>query len=185
MTDDCIGLVNGAMVDFYGFVGVDDPTDGRMFHPPKYMLVKIKDGPAREVQLPGMPQGVVPLEPVEFTYREAGRRFNRQGKWVTLSQFPATLAYAITDYKAQASTYTDPIVVDLKKPDRGGSSHASAYVQLSRATTLDNIFIMRPFDGDDLRAPLSQQLQDELCWQQDMAIHTRERYSDSGALRHS
>ena len=165
MTNNCVGLVNGAMADFYGFVGADDLTDSRMFHSPKYMLVKIKDGPAKEVQLPGMPRGVVPLEPIEFTYREAGRRFNRQGKWVTLLQFPATLAYAITDYKVQGGTYSEPIVVDLKRPDRGGSSYASPYVQLSRATSLDHVFIMRPFNGEDLRVPLSQQLQDELHWQ--------------------
>ena len=123
------------------------------------------------------------MEPVEFTYREAGRRYNREGRWVKLRQFPATLAYAITDYKAQGSTYKEPILVDLKRPDKGGSSYASAYVQLSRVTTLDHIFIMRSFNGEDLRSPLTPELELELKWQEDMAILTKERYSNSGAFR--
>ena len=57
--------------------------------------------------------------------------------------------------------------------------------QLSRATSLDHVFIMRPFNGEDLHVPLSQQLQDELHWQQNMAVYTRERYSNSGALGRS
>jgi len=93
------------------------------------------------------------------------------------------LAYAITDYKAQGSTYTKPILVDLKKPDKGGSSHASAYVQLSRAMTLDHIFIMRPFNGEDLRAPLKPELQLELDWEEEMAAFTKEKYTVFGALK--
>src|SRR5579859_5875188 len=34
------------------------------------------------------------------------------------------LAYAITDYKAQASTYKEPILDEFKKPDKGSSSYA-------------------------------------------------------------
>jgi len=122
------------------------------------------------------------MEPVDFTYIEGSHQYNCQGRWVKLLQFAATLAYAITDYKAQGSTYTTPILVDLKKPDRGGSSYASAYVQLSRATTLDHIFIMRPFNGEDLRAPLAPELEIELAWQEDMAKATKDKYSNSGAL---
>lgn len=147
------------------------------------MLVQIRDGPASELRLPGFPQGVVPMAPIEFTYREGGRKTNHQGRWVKLSQFAATLAYAITDYKAQGSTYTELILVDLKRPDKGGSSYASAYVQLSRVTTLDHIFIMRPFNGEDLRAPLKPELQLELAWQEDMAAFTKEKYSIFGALK--
>jgi len=82
------------------------------------MLVKIRDGPASELRLPDLPQGVVLMAPIEFTYREGGHKTNRQGRWVKLSQFAATLAYVITDYKAQGSTYTEPILVDLKNPTR-------------------------------------------------------------------
>jgi hypothetical protein len=103
----------------------------RIFCVPKYMLVKLRDGPAGGLILPGLPRGILPMEPVEFTYGEAVRKYYRQGRWVKLLHLAATLAHAITDYKEQGSTYTEPILVDLQKPDRGGgSSYASAYVQL-------------------------------------------------------
>jgi hypothetical protein len=40
---DHIGLVNGALVEFYGFVGAKNllGDDDRIFRPPQYMLVKI------------------------------------------------------------------------------------------------------------------------------------------------
>ena len=85
--------------------------------------------------------------------------------------------------KSKAALIEIPVLIDLKKPDCGGSSYALAYVQLSRATELEHIFIMRPFDGDDLRAPLPQALEQELAWQEDMATFTSERYSDLGALK--
>ena len=122
---------------------------------------------------------------MEFTYREGGCKTNRQGRWVKLLQFAATLAYAITDYKAPGSTYIEPILVDLKRPDKGGSSYALVYVQLSRVTTLDHIFNMRPFNGEDIRTPLTPELQLELAWQEDMATITKERYSNLGALKDS
>ena len=51
-----IGLVNGALVKFYGFVGVKKSfSDNHIFYPPQYMLVKIRDGPASELRLPGLP----------------------------------------------------------------------------------------------------------------------------------
>jgi hypothetical protein len=67
---DRIGLINGALIEFYGFVGAKNllGDDDCIFHPPQYMLVKIRDGPGSEIQLPGLPQGVMPMEPVEFTY---------------------------------------------------------------------------------------------------------------------
>jgi hypothetical protein len=74
------------------------------------------------------------MEPVEFTYGEGVRNYNRQGRWVKLLQICATLAHAITDYKEQGSTYTELILAHLQKTDRGGasSSYASeASVQLS------------------------------------------------------
>lgn len=140
-TNDFLGLVNGALAEFVGFVRDDlDPTDSdsRAFHPPKYMLVKMKDAPANEIQLSELPRGVVPLEPVQFTHRQGGRKKDSHGRWAELIQFSVTLGYAITDYKAQGSTFREPIVVDLKKPSTGSSASASAYVQLSRATKLDH-----------------------------------------------
>src|SRR5271167_4939140 len=76
-----LGLVNGALIEFYGFVGDKKSAgDDRIFDPPQYMLVHFRDGPASELRLPGLCQGVVLMAPIEFTYREGGRRTNRQGR---------------------------------------------------------------------------------------------------------
>jgi len=48
----------------------------------------------------------------------------------------------------------------------------SAYVQLSRATALDRISTIRPFNEKDLWEPLSQELVEELQWQEEMARST-------------
>jgi hypothetical protein len=44
---------------------------------------------------------------------------------------------------------------------------------------------MRHFNGDDLPAPLTPELQLELAWQEDMATFTKERYSILEALKDS
>jgi len=105
--------------------------------------------------------------------KTANFRHNKgHGRSVTLEQFPVTLAYAITDYKCQGKTF-EYVVVDLKTPSgRGSSWPTSAYVQLSRATALDRLSIIRLFDAKDLCEPLPQELLDELRWQEEMAERT-------------
>ena len=162
-----IGLVNGGIVEFVGFynrltsTNDDDDNSDRIIYPPPYMLVRIIEGPGSDVKLPDLPRGVVPLTPVKFTVNEKGRS-------VTLLQFPVTLGYAITDYKCQGSTYNNILVLDLRKPGDGRSPAASAYVQLSRARSLSQIYILRSFDADELRTPLSQHLAAELEWEKMM-----------------
>jgi hypothetical protein len=58
------------------------------------MLIKLKHDVGVEVALPGLPHSVVGIEPISITYNA-----NHNGKVTTYSQFPAMLAYAITDYK--------------------------------------------------------------------------------------
>jgi hypothetical protein len=74
-------------------------------------------------------------------------------------------------------------LVDLKGSNKGGGSYASAYVQLSRSTTLNYIFIMRPFNGEDLRAPLKPEWQLELACEEEMAAFTQEKCSNFRALK--
>ena len=165
------GLVNGAIVEFYGFAD----RDGALIHdeiiatPPAYMLVKLKHDVGVEISFPGLPPSVIGIEPVSLTYN-AGR-----GKAVTYFQFPVTLAYAITDYKCQGQTFTW-VVVDLKKPSGGYSPTSSPYVQLSRAKTRDRLSILRPFDPAELQSPLSKDLLAELEWQAQMAKETENLY---------
>jgi hypothetical protein len=52
----------------------------------------------------------VPIETVTFTYGTV-----RGGRGVTMQQFPATLAYAMTDFRSQGRTF-HRVIVNLKKP---------------------------------------------------------------------
>jgi PIF1-like helicase len=167
-----IGLVNGGIVEFAGFHGDEvlwDSGDGKVLHPPPYMLVRIVEGPGSDVQLPNLAKGVVPLTPVKFTVNEKGRS-------VTLLQFPVTLGYAITDYKCQGSTYKNMLVLDIRRPGDGNSPAASAYVQLSRARSLSQVYILRSFDGRELKVPLSDHLNAELEWEKMMDEKTMKTF---------
>jgi len=166
-----LGLVNGAIVEFYGFADSDGALirDEIIVTPPAYMLIKLNHDVGVEIALPGLPPSVIAIEPISITYKVGLR------KAVTCSQFPITLAYAITDYKCQGQTFTW-VVVDLKKPRGGYSPTSSPYVQLSRAKTLACLSILRPFDPAELRSPLSKDLLAELEWQAQKAKETEDLY---------
>ena len=131
------------------------------------MLIKLKYDVGVDVNLPGLPPSVIGIELKDITYTEGN-------KSVTFSQFPVSLAYAITDYRCQGHTF-DWVIVDLKKP-RGRCPSASPYVQLSRARTRHRLSILRPFSPDELYSPLAEELQIELKWQEQMAKETEALY---------
>ena len=64
-----LGLVNGAIVEFYGFAD----NDGALIHdeiittPPVYMLIRLKDDVGVDIAIPGLPPSVVDVEPVKST----------------------------------------------------------------------------------------------------------------------
>jgi hypothetical protein len=74
---------------------------------------------------------------------------------VTRHQVPVALAWAITDYKVQGSTY-DAVTLDLHRPNissKDGSSHkryCSCYVQLTRVRSLQDLFLLQPVTLKDL-----------------------------------
>jgi hypothetical protein len=137
--------------------------------PLKYMLVKIEHDVGFNIQLPGLPPSVVPIEPVRFTVGSING-----GRGVTLEQFPATLAYVMTDYRCQGQTFTS-LISDIKRPTGRGSHSSpstSAYVQLFRCKALARCSIIRNYDDDD--HPI--ELIDELAWQERIAWRTIELY---------
>ena len=89
------------------------------------MLIKLKHDVGVQVAIPGLPPSVIGIEPISLTYNAD------HGKKITYIQFPATLTYAIMDYKCQGQTF-EWVIVDLKKPNRGSSPTSSPYVQNSR-----------------------------------------------------
>jgi len=112
-----------------------------------------------------------------FVYNPHCLYYGGNGKKMTYTQFAATLAYAITDYKCQAKTF-EWVVVDIKKPGgRGSSPAASAYVQLSRAKTRHSLSILRPFDPTELSSKFSTELLQELEWQAEKAKETEALYN--------
>jgi hypothetical protein len=164
-------LVNGAIVEFYGFSNsTDQSSTSGIIDLPDYMLVRLQPKTDDEtIHLSGLPVNVVPIWPESFKYN-AGH-----GKWARLKQFPVTLAYAITDFKCQSQTY-EWLRVDIKRPHVGASSVMSPYVQLSRGQSLQRLSILRPFDADDLRAPISEELKAELRWEQEINETTARMY---------
>jgi hypothetical protein len=166
-----VPLVNGSIVEFYGFSNDTNPDrTSAIIDLPRYMLVKLRSEDQKSVQIPGLPVNVVPIWPESFRYN-AGH-----GRWARLKQFPATLAYAITDFKCQGQTY-EWLRVDIKKPHTGAASVMSPYVQLSRAQSLQRLSILRPFNSEDLRTPIPNELAIELEWEQRMSELTMQIYS--------
>jgi hypothetical protein len=53
---------------------------------------------------------------------------------------------------------------------------ASRYVQISRVTSLDMVFILQPFDIAELRAPLCGELLAELAWEEEIVSNTKRMY---------
>ena len=156
-------------MEFYGFADKDGvPIKDEVIRTlPAYMLIRLDHDIGVPVALPGLPFGVVAIEPCETTFR------NENGS-VTFRQFPVSLAFAITDYRCQGQTFPW-VVVDLKKP-AGNSPTASPYVQLSRAKRRDQLSILRPFSPDELKAPISLTLKRELEWESAKAQETKALY---------
>ena len=167
--NQALAIMNGTIVQFYGFSNVDTMPTGGIIPLPDYILVKV---PSDQVnfQIMELPPNVAPISPISFRHN-AGH-----GKYVRLRQFPVSLAYAITDYKCQAQTY-DYLRADIKKPNFGPATAMSPYVQLSRARSLQRVSIMRPFDPAELSVPLSKELIAELEWEEQMAEKTDKLYS--------
>jgi hypothetical protein len=170
VTNKLIGLVNGNIVTFYGFADSDSNVQtGRIISAPAYMLVRVPDS---KVKIGDFPVGVVPLERSKISFQGP-----RNSMGATYQQFGVTLAYVITDYKCQGETYYDGLLTDLQRPLIGNTEAASLYVQLSRVQSLQQLSIMRDFDPDELREPISDDLNRELEWEEDMDETTAEKYS--------
>ena len=157
-----VPLVNGTVVEFYGLCNDANGklASSNIIDLPSYILVRLR-AENKIIQIPGLPINVVPVWPESFRY-DAGH-----GRWAKLRQFPVTLAYAITDFKSQSQTY-EWLRVDIKRPHMGTACIMSPYVQLSRGQSLQRLSILRPFDPDDLRAPIPKELIEELKWEQKM-----------------
>jgi len=64
----------------------------------------------------------------------------------SFTQYPLRLAWAITIHKSQGQTY-EKIYLDL---GRGAFAHGQTYVALSRAVSLEGLFLARPIRTSDI-----------------------------------
>ena len=64
----------------------------------------------------------------------------------TFSQYPLKLAWASTIHKSQGQTF-EKVAIDL---DRGSFAHGQTYVALSRAKSMEGIYLVRKIAYKDL-----------------------------------
>ena len=115
------------------------------------------------VEIPDSNADSVPgLGAQEFPILEETKRWTRYKKKRKLTldrtQVPIQPAYAFTCHRAQGQTFSH-VIVDLKSCP----NTESAYVMLSRATSIDGVRILRPFALDKITTPSSKDLLRELA----------------------
>jgi ATP-dependent DNA helicase PIF1 len=95
------------------------------------------DGPAFEVD--GVEMPYTPVFPVR-------QDFNIGNEACSRTQFPLTVAYAITVHKSQSIT-VDQVVTDLSERD---FQHGLSYVAVSRVKTLNGLMLELHFERNNL-----------------------------------
>ena len=124
----------------------------QLLYPLKYVLVKLNQMKAPSLE--GLPQNVIPVEPVRKTFM-----INKDGVKMTVNQvqLPLTLAYAFTDYRSQGQTL-QPVIVDIGPPPYGHLTPYNVYVALLRGTGRHNIRLLNDFDETLLQQHPSEYL---------------------------
>lgn len=127
------GVVNGAQGILEEVVYDVGVAEERI---PKVAYVRF---PGSKVRIEGLEEDVVPIFPQKETLYVQTKK--QKTLSVQRTQLPILPAYAFTDYKSQGQTL-DFVVVDLAS---AGRSLESAYVMISRATSLENVMVLRDF----------------------------------------
>ncbi|MCX7699033.1 MAG: AAA family ATPase [Candidatus Goldbacteria bacterium] len=102
------------------------------------ICVELKDGIIAEVT-------PYTWEIFEYKYNEEKKIIETETTG-TFTQYPIRLAWAITIHKSQGKTF-DNVIIDFSN---GTFAHGQAYVAFSRCTSLDGIFLERPFKKADI-----------------------------------
>ncbi|PSR77379.1 hypothetical protein PHLCEN_2v7930 [Hermanssonia centrifuga] len=150
-----LDLTNGARGEIIDIVlDPDEPAIGtdsiiHLKHLPLYVLVKMSR--TRASHLPGLDEGVLPVQPMTSTMRIKLNAKTKKGKpaqrTVHRRQYPITPAYAFTDYRAQGQTLPY-VLVDIASPPTGGLNLFNLYVALSRSSGRETIRLLRDFDEE-------------------------------------
>lgn len=122
----------------------------------KSCVVELPDSDAE--QMPGLGSKEFPITEECKDWSIYKKMQNKQRRLtVTRTQVPIQPAYAFTCHRAQGQTFSR-VMVDLQSCP----SLESAYVMLSRATSLDGVRILRPFEMSKLATPPGKELTHEL-----------------------
>ena len=137
-----------------GEVIIGDTGFHRLEQPPDYVIVELEDISVKP--LDGLPPNHVPILskteafPVSMPGRKKPLNVNRR-------HFPLVPRFSCTAHKSQGQTL-EKAIVDLV-PRNGktkGLGIEFAYVPLSRVRTLNDLTILRPFDGSILKAQVKE-----------------------------
>ena len=150
-----------------------------LIHPPKVIFLHLSKHTLQQ-KLKGLeqfPLGTVPIFPVYESITLCIQKINE--KWFNLYSGPAynvpseikikmfgyklAPAFANTDYGCQGSTQTHIVTNIIPGPYAKKNSSTSAYVILSRATSLDGILLTHPLTEQFLRINSLPDLINETC----------------------
>ncbi len=137
---------NGEFGTIMAFEGSQNSLDN------SYFRIKIENGSEERVVLCPNPtyryrRNQTMEVRYEYEYDAKLHKFIRKGSYLQMTrQFPIKLAYAFTIHKSQGQTF-DKVILDL-------NSHIFApgqlYVALSRAKSLDSLFLTKPISYSDI-----------------------------------
>ena len=149
------GIVNGSEVTLHSIITKDykliskssnDSAEIILDEMPICLLLKKCQNSDTKSSFLDLSSDIIPLFPREeqFTVNPKCHQLGTKSVKVKRVQFPLTPAYACTAHKAQGKTLNKAII-DLGQPPSGKLDASYAYVSLSRAKSLQDIVILRPF----------------------------------------
>ena len=137
----------------------EDPEDGdcwELEHPPHSLIVQPLDidEEIQQMQIcPGLPEGCIPVTtsmesgPLQIPVHLRGASPDAPTQiYIRRRGFHVIPVEAVTPYYMQGNTTSppQPVVPDLRIPTYGNTSLASLYVQLSRAKSIRQVYLLHP-----------------------------------------
>lgn len=155
-----LGVTNNSDATIYG--KKLDPREKNLIHrpagysvvdlqyPPARVLIHIETADVAGLELDGLPRGVIAVAPETKSFFVVG--VHKRKFLFKRTQLPLTAGCVSSVYRSQGQTLKF-IILEIRPPVSGGLDKAAVYVALSRATGLEDIFLLFPAALDDLTQP--------------------------------